>query len=228
MKKFFKRLQKADMGLLVSLPRNDAELARAAVDGGADALKVHINVRHAASGTQFGSFNEEKDRIAAIIDAGIPVGIMPGADTVATLDEMRAMHDMGVQFYDIYLRDLPTAYLDLRDIEGMPALGEGFDPASVGAVAEWGFRLLEASFVAHGDYGRPLAVDDLLRYAAVCNAFSGVVVVPTQKAIRPADVPRLVEAGVRSLMIGKIVSGDTPSSIRAATESFRRAIDALR
>jgi hypothetical protein len=42
--------------LVVSLPRNDLDLANAAVAGGAQGIKVHLNGYHRASGVVFGSF----------------------------------------------------------------------------------------------------------------------------------------------------------------------------
>ena len=226
--KFFEQMNARRMGLIVSLPRNDAELAWAASQGGADAMKVHINVRHAASGTQFGSFQEEKENIAAIIAAtSAPLGIMPGAGEVASTDELGELRDMGARFYDIYLQHMPVSYLGVDGLEGMPALGEGFRPGVVMMLPKWGFRMLEMSSVPHGEYGGPLTLNDLLDYAAVCAAFPGIVVVPTQKAIDPGDVAALADAGVRALMIGKIVAGDTAASIGAATEAFRAAIDRL-
>ena len=45
------------MDLVVSLPRNDVELATAAANAGANALKVHMNVAHRASGTHFGTYD---------------------------------------------------------------------------------------------------------------------------------------------------------------------------
>ena len=44
--------------LLVSLTRNDPHLARIALENGADAIKVHLNCAHFASGTNFGSWEE--------------------------------------------------------------------------------------------------------------------------------------------------------------------------
>ena len=64
--------------LIVSLPRNDRDLARAAIDSGADLLKVHVNVHHRASGTAFGSLQEEMDRLNAILDLHVPTGLVVG------------------------------------------------------------------------------------------------------------------------------------------------------
>jgi hypothetical protein len=228
MEDFYNYLTEQPMGLMVSLPRNEVELARAAVAGGAHALKIHINVRHAASGTQFGSFDEERDCIASIIEtAGVPVGIMPGAAETATVEQLAELRDMGIQFYDVYLHDMPTAYLTLDGIEGMPALAEGFDPAVVKTLGRWGFRMLEISSVPHGDYGKPLNMEDMAVYASVAESFPGICVVPTQKAIRPDELKALAAAGVKAVMIGKIVTGDSSVSICENTAAFRKAIDSL-
>ena len=48
------------MVLIASLPRNDPQLAQAALDNGADVIKLHINLRHHASGTHFGALEEEQ------------------------------------------------------------------------------------------------------------------------------------------------------------------------
>ena len=47
------------MELIVSLPSNDPAMAQAATGAGADAVKLHMNVTHDASGTRFGSFAED-------------------------------------------------------------------------------------------------------------------------------------------------------------------------
>jgi len=77
------------MALLVSLPENDPETAIAVQEAGADAIKVHLNCHHRASGTHFGPWQSERQRIGDIPSIlQIPVGIVPGAETVASLAEM--------------------------------------------------------------------------------------------------------------------------------------------
>jgi hypothetical protein len=44
-----KARQEKKLVLIASLPRNDAELARAVRDAGADAVKIHMNVHHHAT-----------------------------------------------------------------------------------------------------------------------------------------------------------------------------------
>src|SRR5690606_39029959 len=86
----------------------------AAIDGGADAIKVHLNVEHRASRTKFGSFKSERKRIEAILKrAGrkVAVGVMPGARTITTGAELDELGKMGVEFVDCYVSDYPASLL---------------------------------------------------------------------------------------------------------------------
>src|SRR5690606_12862086 len=98
MNKLRHQLQNQPFSLLVSLPQNDPALARAAMRGGAQGLKIHINVEHHASGTHFGSWSEEKERIAAILEEAkeAPVGIVPGGNPFASPAEFAEMAQMGI------------------------------------------------------------------------------------------------------------------------------------
>lgn len=214
------------MALVASLPQNDTELARAAQNGGADMLKVHLNVRHAASGTYFGSLVEEKERILSIIETvDIPVGIMPGAGTPAPVGDMRDLREMGICFYDIYAADMPAEYLELEGMAAMAALDSGWREWQPAQLATLGVDSIEASIIPHDQYGKPLVLSDLLAYSFIVKEFGGPVIVPTQKAVKPGEVCRLSDAGVGGLMIGKIVAGDTPGSFEKATAQFARAIE---
>lgn len=228
------------MALIASLPRNDAALARAAATGGAHALKVHLNVSHAASGTHFGSFNEEKTAIRAILgiarDHGCLAGVMPGTDAAcASPDELCELAAMGVCFLDIYHTHVPdSSFFDIPGLDPMPAIGHGFAMREVDMLArDPRIKLLEASVVDHTLYGSDLSPQDLETYSAVKQRFGGHVIVPTQKKIRPDQVAALHRMPgcegpvVTGLMIGAIVAGREPDSFLAATRAFRRAIDAL-
>jgi hypothetical protein len=53
------------------------------------------------------------------------------------------------------------------------------------------------------------------------------LVVPTQHAITPEDVPALHRLGVDGLLIGAVVTGTDATGVATATSGFRSAIDAL-
>jgi hypothetical protein len=214
--------------LLVSLPRNDVAFAEAALAGGADGLKVHLNVAHHASGTYFGSWAEERDNIRAILALGVPVGMVPGtkAQTI-TPAEGREIIAAGVDFFDAYLQDMPIWLPEAKPAASiMVAFGPG-DAAHGWQMARLAGRcqLLELSIVPSEEYGTPLQESDLVSYAAICSRYPELpAIVPSQRALRPADVASILATGVRGILIGAIVTGKTAEEIRVATREFSAAV----
>jgi hypothetical protein len=223
--------------LFVSLPRNDVEMARAAANAGADALKVHMNVRHDASGTAFGSFTVEQAMVRAIIKAvKIPVGLMPGADpaNLPSNDELISLHGDGLDFIDIYAHHMPLRFIDLP-LKLIPAF-DHFDGHVEGVYYSthmyWPpeanrnrMYMAEASIFPKDQYGTPFTYADYRRLRIFQEYCDVPLLVPTQKAITPEDAVWLKRTGTGALMIGAIVTGMTADSIAKATAHYRAAID---
>ena len=219
------QLTTQDWTLLVSLPRNDVELARAALRGGARGLKVHINVEHFASGTRYGSWREEREALAAILEvaraAGASVGVVPGAGgAFASPADFRGLAEIGVDYFDAYPFDCPAWALAQTDLSVMMAAFHGYDLDEFAGLEGLGMRLCEASILGHDDYGKPLNAQDLARYAALCARLKVPVIVPSQKKIEPGDVAALRASGARGLLIGAIVTGRDAASVEAAARAF--------
>lgn len=229
MDRLLNRLRNHRFSLLVSLPRNDAALATAAIRGGAHGLKIHINVEHFASGTRFGSFAEEKASIAAILDAAgeASVGIVPGGSPFATEADFAALAQLGVDYFDAYPADAPAWTLTQSHLGRMLAAFEGAPPTLMAGLVKAGMQMCEASIVNHDHYGTPLNTADIGRYAELTSHLPVPVIVPSQKHVVPADIPALAASGVRGLLIGAIVTGKEAASIESATRAFAAAIDAL-
>jgi len=210
--------------LLVSLPRNDPELAQAALAGGADGLKVHLNVVHHASGIYFGSWEEEGEAIRAIVALGAPVGMVPGTqERFISPREAEEIGAAGVDFVDAYLQDIPDWLPERAGGMGVMVALSWRD-----AVSGWDLgplagrcRMLEASVVRPEEYGQPLAEGDLEAYRQIHGRYPELpAIVPTQRALRPAEVVRVLATGMRGLLIGAIVTGKTPEGIERVTREF--------
>ncbi len=211
--------------LIVSLPANSPELAQAAADSGADALKVHINVRHEASGTTFGSFAEERQNIERILAVGLPTGIVPGvAASLPSLQDMHELDAMGVDFFDLYDHDTPLWLARWQGMTRAIAAGPATPIDAVAGFEAIGFELLEAAVIPHEGYGQSLTVADLAAYRRVRAATRLPIILPTQRAITPDDVPMLVGLGINAIMIGAIVTGREAGSLARATEGFAKAL----
>ena len=77
--------------VIAALPRNDLALAEAALEGGAQAVKVHCNVWHRASGNTFGTFEENRTFLRELIAlcGDVPVGLVPGGEDAYINEEER-------------------------------------------------------------------------------------------------------------------------------------------
>jgi hypothetical protein len=223
------------MELFVSLPENDLDLAQAAAQSGADAIKVHMNVSHEASGTHFGGFAEERERVERIIAAvDCPVGLMPGAsfDKLPTREELESLS--GLAFLDIYTHHMPLWFLDLphklivalREFDGFTEppfyLTHMFYPPEANTNR---IGMAEASIFSPEELGKPFTFHDYRRLRILQEYIDVPLVVPTQKFITPEDAVWLKRGGTGALMIGAVVTGRTADGIAAATAAYRRAID---
>ena len=222
-----------DFTLLVSLPRNDVQLAKAALRGGAQGLKVHINVAHFASGTRFGTLDEERENLAAILEvahaANASVGIVPGARAedsyaFASPDDFAQLAEIGIDYFDAYPADAPAWTLSQNHLDVMIAAFHGGSITQMQALENAGMRLCEASIMHHDDYGKDLNALDVAAYAELCAALTSPVIIPSQKRLTPADIPALKAAGARGILIGAIVTGREAATIEAAATAFRAAL----
>jgi hypothetical protein len=216
--------------LIVSLPENSPALARAAAEGGADALKVHLHITHQASGTRFGSLAEERANLAEILSLRLPTGVVPGAgDCLTTYEELCELARMGMDFFDLFLRDMPAWMLTFSGMTRAAAVDQSTD---LDSLREWeavGIEMIEAAIVPREGYGKALRVSDVVAYRRIRRATKLPIIVPTERAIAPEDVPLLVQqAGVNAIMIGAVVTGREPETLGAAAQRFARALAGAR
>ena len=229
--KFEKLLKDNPFTLVVSLPNNHLDLAKAALDGGADAVKVHINVLHAASGNLFGDFEHNREFLTRLVElAGErPVGLVPGAaDAFITEKELLELEDIGIDFFSVYSEHLPVFVLHAQKVTKMVALHDTFNEI-LPAVKDSEIDVVEASIMKTTEYGKPLSYFDVLQYRKICQAVKQPVLIPTQKAVLPEEVFALKDAGCKAVMIGANVMRDqSAQACFEATAAFRKAVDALR
>lgn len=215
--------------LLVSIPRNSLDLALAAEDSGADAIKVHLNCFHRASGTTFGTWREEKKEIEKILSKlTIPVGIVPGAQVVSSHKEMIELENMDFDFWDIFAHHLPAYFLDLKKMGRMAAVDYTFDKALLGELERMKIQVIEGSIVEPEGYGFRITARDIARYRTLVKSTKLPVIIPTQRKITAGDIPYLADAGARGIAIGAIVTGHAVKELESAASVFRKAIDDLK
>ncbi len=226
--RYLDMLQKNSMTLIMSLPANDPELARAAWEYGADVVKVHINVDHHASKTHFGSFEEEKEALLQILqEAKGPCGLVAGGNLEKARQDYRAAAEAGFEFVSLYAKHTPLEILESGLMLNMIALDSEYTTDEVRALDKIGAHVLEASVMQPDTYGQPLSAKELMEYYTICSNTELPVVIPTQRAVLPEETAALQRCGAKAVMIGAVVTGKTKDSIARSVSAFREAIDQL-
>jgi len=211
--------------LIVSLPRNDRDLARAAIDGGTDLLKVHVNVRHRASGTEFGTLAEEMERLSAILDLETPTGLVPGEEAMVSQQEVPRLRRFA--FLDAYLTHLPL-YLYAAGVPVIPAIPHDYPPEALPFLRRLPGEWAEAALIHPEGYGRPPTAADLVALERAAELSGRRLIVPTQRRLHPDDLERYFALpAVWAIMIGAIVTGMDASGIERTTRAFRQSLDRL-
>lgn len=213
---------------MVSITQNDPKLARIALENGADAIKVHLNCAHFASGTNFGSWEAEKEKIikvAEVVRPHIPLGIVTGAEVVPEAQELSEIRQFGFDFWDLFANHIPPEYLKWRELAHMSAVGPNWTPEFVQDLVSLGVDVIESSIIPRDLYRTRLTAADLCQYKRLVRSAGVPVIVPTQKKIRPDEVKYLQEVGVSGLAIGAVVTGLGTAYLGERVAAFRKAID---
>ena len=219
------------MLLIASLPTNNPELVHACLNGGADVIKVHINLNHRASANALGTLAQERESLEEILEVckDHPCGIVPGADPEkidpSELDELVSM---GFDFLSLYLRDAPLGVLPPSSkLERMLALSSEDSLDLCSTLDSLDIQALEASIMPKETYGQPLTYRDLAQYRQLRLHTRLPIVVPTQHKCTPAALSELSAVGIEALMIGTIVAGQTPENWQRSFKAFREEADRL-
>lgn len=214
--------------LLVSIPTNSVEPALAAQAGGADGLKVHINVTHHATGIQFGALKEEAENIKKVIESvNIPVGLVPGESLSLSLDTLQKAAELGITFVDSYCQFWPASIHKVDGVDLWAAFDStySFDEMCTIAAFPW-VDAVEASIIPVSQYGAYLSWRELGLYLELRRSINKPLIIPSQCRIRPDDIPALKKLGLNNFLMGAIALGREPEQIEQMTREFRQALEA--
>ena len=230
--RFHELLSANKFTLVVSLPENSLSLAEAALRGGAQAIKVHVNVWHRASGHTFGSFAEIKSFLRDLVKlcGDTPVGLVPGgADAFVSLEERDEMEDIGLDFFSSYAAHLPNYMMETKKLSRMAAIDSTYNQNTLDGINRYPPDILECSIQPGEVYNEKLRYADVIRYADIAVKVKIPILVPTQKWMDPSEARHLFATGCKALMIGAVVMGKEPdvAAVEKTCAAFARAIQDL-
>ena len=209
--------------VLVSLPKNDLDLAHAALAGGADGIKVHLNAHHRASGTVFGNFSSERDFLKKLSALPTSKFVMIGQEELPSREELLELKEMGFEGFNLYQKHV-LPYVFESGMRPILALEHGFHHTHITAITQYRDAWIEASTVDPSHYGKKITAEDFANYTQISALSQRPVIVPSQKKIEIEDLPALRKTGVAALLLGVIVLGATAESIEQTVSRFVKAL----
>lgn len=219
----YQKLTDGSFPIIVSLARHDLDLAKAALDAGAYALKTHLNAYHRATGTTFGSFADERPFFDELAKLGCPLLVMAGQETVPTEQEMEALHALGFEGFNVYVDHLQPHLLQSK-LRPMPALASTSTSEDIAKIAAIPGCIIEASIMPFERYRTVMTNADLARYAEIVAAVEVPVIVPSQLALTPDNAIALREVGIAAPLLGAIVTGHTTESMTNSVGELARRL----
>ncbi|OGC25488.1 hypothetical protein A2291_03295 [candidate division WOR-1 bacterium RIFOXYB2_FULL_42_35] len=217
-----KLLSDNKLTLIIALPKNDLELAEAAVRGGADALQFHVNI------TGFAGFAEEKENLQALVrQIKVPLGLSFGYNAETSEAEIKEIKKLGFDFFSVRMKLLPDYLRKIRGIGRIVTLHSDFIFEDLVNLDKIGADALDAAIVPSHGQGKDMVVGDLQNYISIVLAAGVPVIIPTQKDIRPSEVPIVADTGAKGLLLTPVVTGTTAQHIEKNVREFRVAADDL-
>jgi hypothetical protein len=214
MSKLVSLLCKEPLTLIVKLSGDPVEMAKAAEEGGADAVCA--------------DFSGDMDAVKKIVESvKIPVGILV-EENVLTEADIEHLKNICIDFMDIPLGGVPENALKSGGFGRIFALGPDYDALDLTRLSDKPIDGLDAAIILEEEWGKDLTVGDLQQLITIAMSTALPVIVPTQKTVRASEVPIIWDTGAKGIMIGETVTGETPASLKAVTREFKSAIEALK
>jgi hypothetical protein len=214
-----KLLNQADSPLMAILPHNNDEYARAAYEGGADAIVIGIDKTESMFPGLFGSFDLQEDSINEILStSSIPVGISIGDSRPLTPESWERIATKPFSFVNMYAHHMPPFVLEDRRMEKLVTIGAGYMVEQIKSMSEMDQVVaLEAAIVSSQGRTQVFSVLDLSTLRMISKLSTKPVILRAQKRLELGDIRSLSEAGLKGITLD-------PSALEPGVEAYRDAI----
>lgn len=209
-------LNEEHLTLIVGIADNSLELAKAAEEGGADAIIIPVDP----------AVKDKKQLIDIVESAKVPVGAR--LSTGISEAEVKGLQKLGIDFFDFGISASPVWMMKLKGTGKIASLDPKYVVDDLTRLTDKPIDGIDAAIVPQELYGRDLTVGDLQQYISICLSTGLPVIVPTQKLIRVSEVPIIWDTGAKGILLNSFVIGTSPKTLKAITSEFKEAIQALK
>jgi hypothetical protein len=215
-------LAKDDFVILGDLASNSPEFAIACEEARANALVLHIN-DDSAKGSRFGGLEIEQDSLRDCLSSvRIPVGISIGDSRPLVREEWEICVALGFSFVIMLAHHMPTFVWKDERLTKIVSIGPGYILEQVKTISEFKeVSALVASLTPSQGHGLPLNLFDVATLRLITSLSRKPVLYPTQRRIRPEDIPILDEEGCHGVLVNGSIYAQNKEEFKEALTRFR-------
>lgn len=210
--------------IVAELPMPSAELADAAIAGGASVLLLSLAT--ARAGAVSGEF---KKVVADVVKlAGDrPCGLaLEGAGTVDR-DTVETIAEAGIDFILMRAEEMPASLLEAEGIGRAVAIDDTYTDAQLRTLGELEVDAVQIT-VASAGAGSGLTVFDMVRYQRLALIVHKPLIAAVSAQMTPEDVTLLHGIGIQSVLLGPATLGTTADSIKQGVTAYAEAVSKLK
>jgi hypothetical protein len=215
--------QGGEYSVIASLPKNSTLLAVQAEEAGADAIMLNIEGDESGPQGHRGGYDLHDVYINDVLSTvSVPCGLCVGGARSITEEYWERIMSSSFSFVDMYAHQMPLFVLSDSRVKKLVAISTGYILEQVKGLSELdGVEALDVAVVHAQARGGPFTVLDFATTSLIAGLSAKPVLLRTQKRLGRGDVSRVVESGVKGLIVD-------PSALRGPDEAYREEILSLR
>ncbi|MEM3185273.1 MAG: hypothetical protein QXQ39_01150 [Conexivisphaerales archaeon] len=216
--------------LIVELPANDIELAKAVSDAGADSVIAQLHHEHPVTHSYTGGLELEKNILAEIRkEIAIPLGLHIGNQARLNKREWEELQSLDVDYLCTSLANTPPYMLADRKLAKILCVGTGIPVEHYRAFATFpalAALLFEPLSQLHPDPQVKFNVLDIVNMDTLVRVSPLPILFRVSQDVEHEDIQLMIERGCRGIVLDPGYSGSTVEHYKLTTEAYHKAIKA--
>ncbi|HME19222.1 MAG TPA: hypothetical protein VKF15_05790 [Nitrososphaerales archaeon] len=202
--------------VIADLPKNSTSLAVQAEQAGVDAILMNIDGEEGARAGHYGSYELHDTYINDVISTvSVPCGILIGGARTLTEEYWEGVMSSQFSFVEMYAHQMPLFVLTDNRVKKIAAISTGYILEQVKQISQMdGVEAIDDATVPPQTRGTPFNVLDYATVGVVTNLSSRPVLLRTQKKLTRADISKVMDLGVKGLVVDPCVLSGTEEAYR--------------
>jgi hypothetical protein len=209
--------------VIADLPKNSTSLASQAEEAGVDAIMLNIDGEEGSRPGHFGSYDLHDTYINDVISVvSLPCGIRIGGARTLSEEYWEKVMSSNFSFVEMFAHQMPLFVLADRRVKKFAAIASGYILEQVKQISQMeGVEAIDSATVPSQVRGTPFTVLDYSTVGVVTGLSAKPVLLRTQKSVTRTDIEKVMELGVKGLVVDPCVLSGTEEAYRDELVRFK-------